>query len=109
MRLLALVATLPRADEEDLETTAAGRGVKEASWASPSGQDRNQIISSRYSHSSVAGPTAFGSSNGNYDLVGFCLTNDPFCSKYKVASRVGLRPSPTCQTGQGGSRSGMRP
>jgi hypothetical protein len=35
----------------------------------------------------------------------FYLTNDPFCIKYNAASRVGLRPSPTCQTGQGGSRS----
>jgi hypothetical protein len=31
------------------------------------------------------------------------------CCHIESASRVGLTPSPTCQTGQGGSRKGMRP
>ena len=31
------------------------------------------------------------------------------CCKHNPASRVGLTPSPTCHTGQGGSRKGMRP
>ena len=31
------------------------------------------------------------------------------CCKHNPASRVGLTPSPTCHTGQGGSRKGMWP
>src|SRR5262245_37353139 len=31
------------------------------------------------------------------------------CCKHNPASRVGPTPSPTCHTGQGGSRKGMRP
>ena len=37
------------------------------------------------------------------------LTTRPGDPSYSSASRVGLRPSPTCLPGQGGSRKGMRP
>jgi hypothetical protein len=51
---------------------------------------------------------------GNQRIVGFFfvvhrLTFDMVRSIIATASRVGLTPSPTCHTGQGGSRKGMRP